>query len=559
MNAMHQNPVYDYIPSPDQRGPKPAHHRVVIVGAGPVGLACAADLALHGIHTILLDDNNTVSVGSRGICHAKRTLEILDRLGCGDEIADRGVQWNVGRVYLQNRELYSFDLQPESGHKRPAFVNLPQYYVEEALVNRVQALRHTHLRWKNKVTSVKNFPDHVELQINTPDGNYSITCDWLIACDGARSPIRDNLGLSFKGQVFEDRFLIADVIMQADFPSERRFWFDPPFHPGQSALLHKQPDNLWRIDFQLGRDADTELEKQPERVIPRIKAMLGNDVAFELEWVSVYTFQCRRMEKFRHGRILFAGDSAHQVSPFGARGGNGGMQDADNLGWKLSLVLNKKSPPSMLDTYHEERSYAADENILNSTRSTDFLSPQSKISQVFRDATLELAEKNAFARKLVNSGRLSMPATYSLSRLNTPDTGSYRCALTPGMPAADAPAILNGKKTWLIDLLHSGFTGLFFCGRHGLLEEEVKILHALLIQPIPIAAIIVAPRSPMTKFQAPSRTQLIEDPEGLIAQRYDGKPGTYYLFRSDQHICARWRTLDSHEILHALARATGNG
>jgi 3-(3-hydroxy-phenyl)propionate hydroxylase len=441
----------------------------------------------------------------------------------------------------------------------PAFVNLPQYYVEEALVNRVNDLQKTDLRWKNKVIAVKNFPDHVELQINTPDGDYTITCDYLIACDGARSSIRENLGLTFKGQVFEDRFLIADVIMQADFPSERRFWFDPPFHPGQSALLHKQPANLWRIDFQLGRDADAELEKQPERVIPRIKAMLGDDVPFELEWVSVYTFQCRRMEKFRHSRIIFAGDSAHQVSPFGARGGNGGVQDADNLAWKLSLVLNKKSPPKLLDTYHEERSFAADENILNSTRSTDFLSPQSKISQVFRDATLELAEQNPFARKLVNSGRLSVPATYSQSRLNTPDSGPFKCALTPGMPAADAPAMLNGKNVWLIDLMQSGFTGLFFCGRHGLLEEEVDALHALLIQPIPIAAIIVAAQSSMTKFQAPSRTQLIEDPQGLIAQRYDGKPGTYYLFRPDQHICARWRKLDSQEILHAQARATCNG
>jgi 3-(3-hydroxy-phenyl)propionate hydroxylase len=559
MPSAHQNPVFDYVPSPDLYAKNPAHHRVIIVGAGPVGLACAADLALHGIETVLLDDNNTVSVGSRGICHAKRTLEILDRLGCGDVVADKGVQWNVGRVYLGERELYSFDLQPETGHKRPAFVNLPQYFVEEALVNRVNNLQKTDLRWKNKVISVKNFPYHVELEIETPDGKYSITCDWLIACDGARSMIRESLGLSFKGQVFEDRFLIADVIMQADFPSERRFWFDPTFHPGQSALLHKQPYNLWRIDFQLGRDADPELEKQPERVIPRIKAMLGDDVPFELEWVSVYTFQCRRMKKFRHGRILFAGDSAHQVSPFGARGGNGGVQDADNLAWKLSLVLNKKAPPNLLDTYHEERSFAADENILNSTRSTDFLSPQSKISQVFRDATLELAEHHPFARKLVNSGRLSVPAIYSETMLNTGDSAPFKCTLAPGMPAVDAPIMLDGRKTWLMDLLHGGFTGLFFCGRHGLSEEEVKTLHALMIQPIPIAAIIVAPPSPHTKFQAPSRTRLIEDPEGLIAQRYDGKPGTYYLFRPDQHICARWRKLDSQEILHAQARATCNG
>ncbi len=556
MPPRHHNPIYAYLPSPDQRAAKPAHHRVIIVGAGPVGLACAADLAQHGIESVLLDDNNTVSVGSRGICHAKRTLEILDRLGCGNEVADKGVQWNVGRVYLQERELYSFDLQPEAGHKRPAFVNLPQYYLEAALVNRVSALKKTNLRWRNKVIAVSNRVDCVEIKINTPDGDYTLTCDWLIACDGAGSFVRNSLGLTFKGQVFEDRFLIADVIMQADFPPERRFWFDPPFNRNQSALLHKQPDNLWRIDLQLGRDADPELEKQSERVIPRIKAMLGDDVPFELEWVSVYTFQCRRMEKFRHGRVIFAGDSAHQVSPFGARGGNSGLQDADNLAWKLKLVLDKKAPASLLDTYDEERSFAADENILHSTRSTDFISPKSPVSKIFRDATLDLAEHLPFARKLVNSGRLSVPSTYSLSRLNIPDTSPFRSVMTPGTPAFDAPLLEHGKPAWLIDALKGEFTGLFFTDRHGLTEEQVHTLHALTLAEIPIAALIVAPAG--AKFQAPSRTRLLEDSEGLVAKRYDGKPGTYYLFRPDQHICARWRKLDSNEILHALARATCN-
>ena len=129
---------------------------------------------------------------------------------------------------------------------------------------------------------------------------------------------------------------------RADFPSERRFWFEPLFHPGQSALLHKQPDNIYRIDLQLGWDADPEEEKKPERVIPRLRKALGRD-DFRLDWVSVYTFQCRRLEKFVHGRIVFAGDSAHIVSPFGARGGNGGLQDVDALGWRLAAVLHGKA------------------------------------------------------------------------------------------------------------------------------------------------------------------------------------------------------------------------
>ena len=191
--------------------------------------------------------------------------------------------------------------------------------------------------------------------------------------------------------------------MDVDFPIERRFWFDPPFNKGQSALLHKQPDGVWRIDLQLGWDIDKEEEKKKENVIPRLKAMLGEELNFNLEWVSIYTFQCMKMEKFKHGRILFAGDSAHQVSPFGARGANSGVQDADNLCWKLKLVLDGSSPETLLDTYDYERVLAADENILNSSRSTDFITPKSKASMRFRNAVLELSEKYEFARPLVNS------------------------------------------------------------------------------------------------------------------------------------------------------------
>ena len=221
--------------------------------------------------------------------------------------------------------------------------------------------------------------------------------------------MRQALDLDFVGRVFEDNFLIADVMMDADFPVERWFWFDPPFNKGQSALLHKQPDNVWRIDLQLGWDIDGEAAKKPENVIPRLKAMLGNDINFQLEWVSIYSFQCRRMERFRHGQVIFAGDSAHQVSPFGARGANSGIQDADNLSSKLKAVLDGVAPMQLLDSYDSERGAAAQENILNSTHSTVFITPKSAVSRIFRDAVLNLAEQYPFAQPLVNSGRLSLP------------------------------------------------------------------------------------------------------------------------------------------------------
>ena len=399
---------YDYRPfpytaPPGLTAPEP-RHKVAIVGAGPIGLAMAIELANHGIASVVLDDNNVVSVGSRAICWSKRSLEILDRLGVGGLCVKKGVTWQVGRTFHRDREVFNFDLLPEDGHKMPAFVNLQQYYVEQYLVDRAIALN-IDLRWKNKVVAVDRRADHAVLTVETPDGRYALEADWVIACDGARSPLRGMLGLEFEGELFEERFLIADIEMEADFPRERWFWFEPGFHNGQSALLHKQPDNIYRIDLQLGWETDPEVEKQPERIIPRIEKVVGHK-NFTLDWTSIYTFQCRRLRSFVHGPVLFVGDSAHIVSPFGARGGNGGLQDVDALGWRLAAVVKGTQAAEILSGYDRERIYGADENLMNSSRSTRFMSPEDGVERLFRDAVLHLASRADFARPMVNSGRL---------------------------------------------------------------------------------------------------------------------------------------------------------
>jgi 3-(3-hydroxy-phenyl)propionate hydroxylase len=413
--------TFPYRRSPDQD--RPARRPVVVVGAGPVGLTAAIDLALKGVPVVLLDDAGRIGEGSRAICFAKRTLEIFARLGVAGPMLEKGVTWQRGKVFRGEEELYAFDLLPEGGHAMPAFINLQQYYVERFLVDRAAGLPNLDLRWRNKVGGLEPLNDGARLTIETPDGPYRLEADWLIACDGARSPCRRMLGLDFAGEVFEDRFLIADVKMRAPFPPERWFWFDPPFHAGRSALLHKQPDDVWRIDLQLGPEADAEAEKRPERVRPRIERMLGHR-EFSLEWVSVYTFQCRRLARFVHGRVVFAGDAAHQVSPFGARGANSGVQDADNLGWKLAAVLAGEAPQSLIDSYDAERGAAADENIAHSTRSTDFIAPRSAQELRFRDAALDLAREAPFARRMINSGRLSTATAYD-TVLSTPDRDAW--------------------------------------------------------------------------------------------------------------------------------------
>jgi len=353
--------------------------------------------------------------------------------------------------------------------------------------------------------------------------------------------------------VFMDRFLIADVIMKADFPAERWFWFDPPFHPNQSVLLHREADDVYRIDFQLGWDADPEEEKKPERVIPRIKAMLGDDREFALEWVSVYTFQCRRMRDFRHGRCLFAGDAAHQVSPFGARGANSGIQDADNLIWKLKLVMDGRAPLRLLDTFTDERGFSADENILNSTRSTDFITPKGSVSQTFRNAVLELSRTLPFARKLVNSGRLSVPSFLTDSDLNTPDSEPFHGDMVPGAPMDDAPLMRDGQPVWLIDQLGGQFQLLYFCDDASAVPEAVQLqLSGLAHAAIPVTPLVIARRG-----QAHGLPVLL-DLQGLAFERYDATDGSCYLARPDQHVAARWRETEVSRIVAAVARATAN-
>ncbi|MBP8860614.1 MAG: FAD-dependent oxidoreductase, partial [Ottowia sp.] len=473
-------PKFDYVRPPELAEGRDGHYPVIVVGAGPVGLTAAIDLAHQGQPVLLLDDDDTVSIGSRGVCYAKRTLEVLDRIGCDNRFVDKGVSWDVGRTFFGEGEVFNFNLRPQAQHLRPGMINLQQYYLEQYLIERTGDVPQLEKRFKHKVIAVTPGDDKVTLRVETPDGAYTLTTDWLVVADGARSPIRTMLGLDIEGKVFMDRFLIADVVMAADFPAERWFWFDPPFHRNQSVLLHKQADNVWRIDFQLGWQADPVEEKKPENVIPRIKAMLGDEREFELEWVSVYTFQCRRMNQFNHGRVLFVGDAAHQVSPFGARGANSGIQDTDNLAWKLKLVMDGKAPAALLDTYGEERGYAADENLMNSTRSTDFITPKSTTSKVFRNAVLQLAAKYPFARALVNSGRLSVPSWLATSSLNTPDGDAFEGQMIPGAPLADAPVEVAGQPGWLLHQLGNRFQLLHYVDDASTLDEKTALALAQL-------------------------------------------------------------------------------
>jgi 3-(3-hydroxy-phenyl)propionate hydroxylase len=523
-------------PDQDRIGADAAQYPVVVVGAGPVGLSLAIDLAQRGLPVLLLDDADRIGEGSRAICFSKRSLEFWDRLGVGGRMVDKGVVWSVGKIFHGASQLFQFDLLPEQGHKRPAFINLQQFHAEAYLVDRVQELPAIDLRWRNKVIGLEQRNDLVVLTIETPDGPYRIRAAYVVACDGARSSLRQMVGAEFAGKVFEDQFLIADVKMTAEFPTERWFWFDPPFHAGRSALLHKQPDDIWRIDLQLHPDADPAIEKLPENVRPRIARMLGHE-KFEFEWISLYKFQCRRMDRFIHGRVIFAGDAAHQVSPFGARGANSGLEDAENLAWKLDRVLRKTSPEALLESYHAERSGAADENIRESTRSTDFMAPGSRQEARLRKAVLSLAKETEFGKRMINGGRLSVPSIYD-SPLSTADCDAWRGGPRPGASMPDAPlAAPAGDPTFLTEaFIKAGtrFTLLEF-GNGGAVDL-----------PDGVGVIRIGGNDGFS------------DSAGLAGARYDAEPETAYLLRPDGYVAARFRHPTRSVLETALARAAGH-
>src|SRR5882757_1358262 len=519
----------------DRSGAEAAQHPVVVVGAGPVGLSLSIDLAQRGQSVILLDDADRIGEGSRAICFSKRSLEFWDRLGVGQRMVDKGVVWSVGKIFHGASQLYQFNLLPEQGHKRPAFINLQQFYAEAYLVDRVEELSAIDLRWRNKVTGLERRNDCLVLTIETPDGPYRLHAGFVVACDGARSSLRQLVGAEFAGKVFEDQFLIADVKMTAAFPTERWFWFDPPFHAGRSALLHKQPDDIWRIDLQLNPDANPVEEKRPENVRPRIERMLGHD-KFEFEWISLYKFQCRRMAKFLHGRVIFAGDSAHQVSPFGARGANSGLEDAENLAWKLDRILRGLSPEGLLESYHVERSAAADENIRESTRSTDFMAPVTRQEARLRQAVLSLAKETEFGKRMVNGGRLSVPSIYD-TPLSTEDLDEWRGGPRPGASMPDAPVTGRADgSSYLTDaFIKQGarFTLLTFGNGAAVdVPDGVGTIHV-------------------------GGDDGLVDVQGLAGRRYDAEPGTAYLLRPDGYIAARFRKPQRPAIDAALERASG--
>ncbi len=465
-------PEYPYRTPPEVARGTTGAYPVIVVGAGLGGLTAALELGSRGIRTILLDEDNSVGaagLSSRGICYAKRSLEILERFGVAERVRAKGVTWNEGDVFRGRERLYRFNLQPETDQKFPAFVNLQQFYVEQYLVERLQQMPAVDLRWKNRVSSVRQDGDGVYVTVQTPEGKYSCKARYLVAADGGHSVIRDKLRVRDAAHaLLEDHWCIADVRLAKKEAAVRKAFLDSELNEGGAIWYHQMADGVWRTDWQISQYKRPDLEATPQRARKRLQKLLGPKVKFELVWVGPWRFRKRYVAKMLHGRVLFLGDAAAQHSPFGARGGNRAIQDANNLGWKLALVLEGKAHPDLLATYHDERHRAAREAVEIATRSACFIGPENPNQRVFRDAMLDLAQLDERMRSLVNVGRLSTACEYWDSPLNGVDDGIDAPLAAPGCAAPDGRL----GEGYLVDRLRGEFTTLLFGEGAGAIPRQ---------------------------------------------------------------------------------------
>jgi len=441
-------------------------HEVLVAGAGPAGLAAALGLARRGIKVTLLEDEDSVCFGSRAICLSRHSLEVLDRVGVGDVVSRQALPWTTGRSYFRDVEVLAFDMPHAEGDPHPPMVNISQSALEQALVDAAHAESNCHIAWHHKVMFIGPGEDQVTVTVDTPYGLLELTTRWLVGADGARSIVRDDMGLRMRGTSYDACHLIADIHWEAGLPTERRVWFDPPASPGEPVIMHRQPDDIWRFDCQLPLDADPAAELEETRLRQRIAAhldWLGNTKPWTLEWSSVYSAHARSLDDYVHGRVAFAGDAAHLVPIFGVRGLNSGLEDAETLAWMLALIASGTAQPRLLRAYAKERRDAWQQNIAQAELSTLFMTPVTDGYRQTRDAVLALARRRPELRELINPRQTS--ATHSRSSpltIHVPNATSL--PLVPGDPLPDAAIVVAGRPTSLHRERGPDFTLLGFGG-----------------------------------------------------------------------------------------------
>lgn len=521
---------------------------VAVIGNGPVGQTTALLLARWGIPSVVLDSRTERdAVGSKAICQQRDVLDIWSSIGA-ERLASDGLTWSTARTFYRDHELFSWSFSERGKSTLPPFVNVSQTHSEQVLDDLINKNPLIEVRWGHEVTGIEQTEQEVTLTCHTAQGPATVRAAYVVAAVGARGEkIRAALGVSFAGTTFEDRFLICDI--KADLGSwehERRFYFDPEWNPGRQVLIHPCPGQIFRIDWQVPAEFDLEAEAADGRLDARIRHVAG-DTPYEIVWKSVYRFHARSVDQMRVGRVLLAGDSAHLVAPFGARGLNSGVADAENAAWKLAFVLQGWAPESLLDSYHHERHAAAQENLEVTSNTMRFLVPQNELEWQERRALLEAACSDATVHPRIDSGRLAEPFWYLNSPLTTanvdhpfrgrPERGCAPDAV-PGVLIPDAEVRVPGRPevTRMRQLVRDGVLALTAAEVDA---EQVRNS---------LASTINAPVSVWALDQV--------DRDGTLREALSAKPGEVWLIRPDGHIGAvvEVRSADDLDHLNTAAQ-----
>jgi 3-(3-hydroxy-phenyl)propionate hydroxylase len=542
---------YPYFPfvRPAELDGRNVRHRVAIVGAGPVGVTAALELARHGIESVVLDDKASVNDGSRAICLSRHSLEILQQLGVDDAFVAKGLGWIQGRTYYRDREIYRFRMPHSEQERFLPMVNLQQQYIEKFLLDKAEASPLVELRWQSAVTGVSQDESGVTLEVTTPEGDYRLVCDYLLAADGARSVVRKAFALALNGEAYEGRYVIADIRLRCDFPTERRAFFHSRALPDATILVHRQPDDIWRIDYQLGPDEDPQQAVKEASIRQRVglivREVLGEGDDWTLEWWSLYKAYTLALDDYRHGRVLFIGDSAHLVPIFGVRGLNNGLADAANAGWKLAWVLKGQAPDALLDSYSPERRGATLDVFANAGKSTRFMTPPTRGYRRMRNAALALAYHNDYASGFADPRQVT-PYTYAESPLTLADDPGFEDGPIPGAPLSNRRL---SDDDFLLDHLGRGFTLLHF-SENGLIEPSLQQgVEALQARGIDLTLLRVA--------RSPGDETTLVDVDGSLFAGYGAELGSAYLVRPDRHVVVRWKALDPADLDAVFTTALG--